>query len=395
MKKIITFLLVFYNCMAQVPSGDLLVKLYNGTTATMNAISTPLTGSLFFNEDTKSVYIYKSSGWQNILSSPTGIVLEALNNITITGNGASATPYVISTQKPTLTQSNGTYTFDNQYDATTSFYIKDKYILDDKTTDISFAYSLRKLKSSHLGPLVRLRRNSDNQERDFYSSSTSETVNIAAINSWRGTANVFVTVWYDQSGLGRNAIQPINNFQPAFFPDATRPYIQGDGVNDFLEVQALLKEITYSGKDASIFTVISPSTGGTDQYTFGVITGGNNGTNRWIGGINFQTRVIFDPGVYSASNTREYTNSAFAGIFGQYSFIRNDNNNLLRQNTNQKASGTFNGECTHNVYFHLFSANGSTLYSTAKMTEFIMYKDNVNNLIYVPIENNQISYWNL
>ncbi|HBS11541.1 MAG TPA: hypothetical protein DEO36_03215, partial [Flavobacteriaceae bacterium] len=97
--------------------------------------------------------------------------------------------------------------------------MKPSHILDEKLDDISFAMSFRILESDYEGPLVRLRRASDNAELDFYHAD-NDIVDVDAINTWRAGANVYVVVWYDQSSLGRNAIQPTQNRQPRFFPNA-------------------------------------------------------------------------------------------------------------------------------------------------------------------------------
>ena len=46
--------------------------------------------------------------------------------------------------------------------------IKPSHILDEKLTDISFAFSMRVLESDYTGAIVRLRRASDNAEKILY-----------------------------------------------------------------------------------------------------------------------------------------------------------------------------------------------------------------------------------
>ena len=87
------------------------------------------------------------------------------------------------------------------------------HILDENLENISFAFALRVLVSDYEGPLVRLRRASDNAEMDFYCND-DDKVDVNAINTWRGSALVYVVTWYDQSGLGRNAVQPTRSRQP-------------------------------------------------------------------------------------------------------------------------------------------------------------------------------------
>lgn len=67
------------------------------------------------------------------------------------------------------------------------------------------AYSVRKLSSSYSGPALRVRRSSDNTEQDI--GFVGEDLDTAAITSFVGANDGFVTTWYDQSGNGANATQ--------------------------------------------------------------------------------------------------------------------------------------------------------------------------------------------
>ena len=71
------------------------------------------------------------------------------------------------------------------------------------------AYSLRKLRSGQT-IAIRVRRSSDNAEQDigFVGDET------ASLLSFCGVGNGFVTTWYDQSGNGYDATQPIQANQP-------------------------------------------------------------------------------------------------------------------------------------------------------------------------------------
>jgi hypothetical protein len=76
-------------------------------------------------------------------------------------------------------------------------------LLDESfATGATAAYSLRKLKSSAT-KAVRVREDSGNTETDVgFSNSTLDTT---ALLNHCGSANGFVTKWYDQSGNGNDA----------------------------------------------------------------------------------------------------------------------------------------------------------------------------------------------
>lgn len=85
------------------------------------------------------------------------------------------------------------------------------YLLDSYS-GAAVAYSLRKLSSTYTGSAIRVRRSSDNAEQDF--GFVSNALDTASLLTFVGAGNGFVTTWYDQSSLGRNAIQTTASNQP-------------------------------------------------------------------------------------------------------------------------------------------------------------------------------------
>lgn len=65
------------------------------------------------------------------------------------------------------------------------------------------AYSLRSLRSAYTGPVVRVRRSSDNTEQNF----TTAQVTDGTLTTFCGASNGFVRTWYDQSGNNRHLEQ--------------------------------------------------------------------------------------------------------------------------------------------------------------------------------------------
>ena len=98
------------------------------------------------------------------------------------------------------------------------------------------AYSLRRLSANYTGPVVRVRRSSDNTEQDF----TATQVTDGTLTTFCGAGNGFVRTWYDQSGNGRNAEQTTTANQPQIVSSGslilrnTKPVVQFDVTNDAL-----------------------------------------------------------------------------------------------------------------------------------------------------------------
>lgn len=101
------------------------------------------------------------------------------------------------------------------------------------TPRATVAYSLRKLSCAYTGPVINVRRSSNNAEGDVYfdtaggisgnspikitvrGSGTSLTVGqVMLFGTFYNGTDVSVTTWYDQSGNNRHAIQSRMNNQP-------------------------------------------------------------------------------------------------------------------------------------------------------------------------------------
>jgi hypothetical protein len=76
------------------------------------------------------------------------------------------------------------------------------------------AYSTRLLRgASYSGSAIRVRRSSDNAEQNI-GFTTSGNLDEAALTTFCGAGDGFVTTWYDQSGNGRNSVQTSGANQP-------------------------------------------------------------------------------------------------------------------------------------------------------------------------------------
>lgn len=82
------------------------------------------------------------------------------------------------------------------------------------------AYSLRIPDgSTYAGPLVRVRRSSDNAEKDFYAVFSKDIngnrwLDTFALLAFCGSSSGYLTTWYDQSGNGKDVSNADINSQP-------------------------------------------------------------------------------------------------------------------------------------------------------------------------------------
>ena len=69
------------------------------------------------------------------------------------------------------------------------------------------AYSVRQLSSAYSGPLLRVRRASDSQQKDVWADLTG-ALSLSSLTSFCGTGYCFISTWYDQSGNNKHATPP-------------------------------------------------------------------------------------------------------------------------------------------------------------------------------------------
>jgi hypothetical protein len=80
------------------------------------------------------------------------------------------------------------------------------YIVDKLATAPWSAHSVRQLRQTYLGACLRVRRSSDNVEQDI-GFTTAGVLDTAALATFVGVNDGFVTTWYDQTGNSRNMVQ--------------------------------------------------------------------------------------------------------------------------------------------------------------------------------------------
>jgi hypothetical protein len=106
------------------------------------------------------------------------------------------------------------------------------------------AYSLRRVRTGYAGFAIRVRRSSDNAEQDI-GFTPNAILDTAALLTFVGANDGFVTTWYDQSlNSGRNLTQTTAANQPRIVVAGalqtlnSRPVVLFDGVNSFMDVAA-------------------------------------------------------------------------------------------------------------------------------------------------------------
>lgn len=231
----------------------------------------------------------------------------------------------------------------------------------DTYSGAAAAYSLRRLTWAYGGPVVRVRRSSDNTEQDF----TATQVTDGTLTTFCGAGNGFVRTWYDQSGNGRNAAQTTTANQPQIVSSGSillvnsKPALSFDGTNDLLTFSA------FSASVYSNFAVIKKASTANSFISLALSTENGQSIGAWEDGNLYENNG-------SSFCYTTYTNNTLQGLF---SVIKNGNtlsNYSARQNST--ALGSYQGTAFTTISFGGIGARlSSSTYASGNMQEFILY----------------------
>jgi hypothetical protein len=177
-------------------------------------------------------------------------------------------------------------------------------LLLDAYPGAAAAYSFRALSLSYNGPVIRIRRSSDNAESDF----TATQVTNGTLATFCGAGNGFVRTWYDQSGSGRHATQTTTANQPQIVSSGSiltvnsKPALLFDGSNDSLSFSDLTLT-TYS-----IFALIKKAATSSNFVTLGYSLSRYFSVSPWSEGFFYEGM----PNDYARTG---YTNNTAQNLF--------------------------------------------------------------------------------
>jgi hypothetical protein len=139
------------------------------------------------------------------------------------------------------------------------------------------AYSLRSLSNSYAGPVVTVRRSSDDAEEDFTAAEVSD----GTLAAFCGAGDGFVKQWWDQSGNARHAVAPADANEPKIVDSGIvvteegKPALQFDGSDDYMQNAALGAVFLGADVPLSSFAVLR----NTNTAAIAIVCGfGNTGT---------------------------------------------------------------------------------------------------------------------
>lgn len=145
------------------------------------------------------------------------------------------------------------------------------YLYD--TYPFTGGYSVRAINgNNYSGALVRIRRSSDNAEKDFYPdtngdlSLSSEDGAGTSLTTWISTSDGFIVTWYDQSGSANNITQATAANQPKIVVAGALNTVNGKAAPDFYHdgsnISMLSATITYTQPFTGFGVALADSTTG-------------------------------------------------------------------------------------------------------------------------------------
>jgi hypothetical protein len=124
----------------------------------------------------------------------------------------------------------------------------------DSVAGAAAAFSLRSLRTAYTGPAIRVRRSTDNVEADI-GFNTDGSLNTTELLAFVGSANGFITTWYDQTGNNKHALQVIPASQPRIVSAGVIETVGGKPSIRFVNTY-LLSMVTATGITGASFAAV-------------------------------------------------------------------------------------------------------------------------------------------
>jgi hypothetical protein len=261
----------------------------------------------------------------------------------------------------------------------------------DTYSGAAIAYSLRRLSSTYTGNLIRVRRSSDNAEQNIGYDSNN-VLDSAALLSFVGAGNGFVTTWYDQSGNTNNATQSTV---------ARQAQIVSSGAV-ITDPNTTKISTTWTDDCYVITNGINPNTRYLSMGVLNRTSSGNIitsiGVAATFGGVNGQQPFVWFPASGNSVRSDMATGVIHATDSRTGAFVATslkDASNVKRIYLNGSQLATTGTEASQaGVNMDRFGQSGATLFMGGRYAEYI-YWNSEQSANRTGIETNVNTYWNV
>ena len=272
-----------------------------------------------------------------------------------------------------------------------------------KWKDAAIIYSIRLVDVAYKGPLIKVRRSSDDATLDIYPviqlNLQDSIIDEAALLAFVGAGSGFIDTWYDQSGNGRNATQATTANQPRIVNAGvidrinTRPTIFFDGTSDSLSISdtSISQNVGY----LSIYQVVKWNIVPTTARTSFSLATGVIGNPRFItqgttaSKLRFATRRLDADAIVNLDTTANITTNPTLfynrAIYTVPSVQTYTNGTLSVSSTPAYGAGSTSNVASAGTRIGSNSA-GAAQFFWGSMSEFILYNTAETTLLNVPIK---------
>lgn len=251
--------------------------------------------------------------------------------------------------------------------------------MDAYLTGMHFAYGLKKVLGAYTGPLLRVRRDSDNTEQDIGFVLSSGLLNTTELAIFVGSASAYVTKWYDQT-LTVDAIQTTTTQQPKIVNAGTYlGLLQFDGIDD----QLITHTPAVQALSFAALVKLGAVPAGVSSYFAHPLTGtsGNNGLTVQVQNNDGQVHsyVFTDAGNYSSEAAGfSPTITSIVVVLDRASYPPTFYADGAYDGTGSSTVGTPTNANYSDQDLNIGSFNGSTQPGSFQYKEFIGWTANQN-----------------
>ena len=264
------------------------------------------------------------------------------------------------------------------------------FILSQINIPVAFAASTRRLSNAYTGPLIRVRRSSDNLELDI-PFTTDGDLDESVLISFVTTYSAFVTKVYDQSGNARDLTQTTAANQPRIVnaglvdrivrtgAGIARPGYVTDGVDDSLNTGDFTVAQPFSR--SSVIGFLDPRNANQPVYLDVVIAGGTMALVSRTDG----TLQLSSVGVVAVASG--LTNTSTATIVELVS----QPNSFASYNGGLGAAGSISTTSIRGLL--VGNLNSASRYSNAIYSDIIIFPSKLSDSDRIILEANQKKYY--
>ena len=237
-------------------------------------------------------------------------------------------------------------------------------LLLDAVPGAAAAYSLRQLSNAYTGPVVTVRRSSDDAEEDFKASEIDD----GTLAAFCGAGDGLVKTWHDQSGNGEDATQLTNNNQPILVDNGVLLLQDGNPAISFNGTSNRFSTSIDLGTANSWFVIAEPSS---TSNAYLIRSNGSAGSPALLSGFS---SLAFE---FYTSAERETLLSTGSGLTA-LCVIQEDGGMLFgTQNGAQAFSTTSSLSGTDSLQITFVGSSGTANFFSGSMTEIILYTKNM------------------